>query len=367
MILFINVFITKNFATAYNRGRWGVEDRLDVFKYSLASMAAIPWTKVIIHCQLDECYQDRRPELDNYINSLFPTVSNHHVRIDKHSKWKAAMEEVFAVEGDDLVWFSCNDDHVFIDHDLEVINACERRMKDLLASGLPHVACYPSHWPEMLCHANYGVQYPVLSQSKEFFEVDWVNIDSIQIVSKSVLKHWWFSHEYGDEVFLIRTDGNIVGKGPEYIHIKQDLSVRTVIPLRELARHFDGYCRMYMPGGSADINRCTPLFIPQGFFDNNVKISFCKELRKDGYFHVNPFLANYSTVDEHGADGKWMLEDVPLFWRSKIVDIDFGPEVDRQILTAARNKAVQLVANSERAFLTVSSPVPMDWLGVAYR
>ena len=366
MILFINVFITNNFSTSYNRGLWKTQDRLDVFKYSLASMKSIPWTKVIIYCELDTCYQHRRQELDAYINDLFPNCDNYHVRIDKHSKWKNAMEEVFAIE-DDLIWFSCNDDHVFIDYDLDVLNACQRRMKQLIAEGTDKVACYISHFPEMLCHANYGKQYPILHHTREYFEVDWVNIDSIQIVSKAVLKHWWFSHEYGDEVFLIRTDGNMVGRGTEYIHINLDLSVRTIIPLREQARHFDGYCRPYMPGGSADINKCTPLFIPDGFFENQIKISFCKEIKKSGYIHVNPVLANYSTIDAQGADYKWMLEDVPLFWRERIVDIDFGPEIDRQIMIAARNKSIQLIANSERAFLSVSEPVPMDWLEVSYR
>jgi hypothetical protein len=369
MILFVNVFITRAFATSYNRGRWSGQDRLDVFKYSLASLAVIPWTKVIIHCELDECYKNRREELDKYINSLFPSdrIINHHSRIAKHSKWKTAMDELFAVEGDELVWFTCNDDHVFLDYDMDVLNACERRMNDMLKGGFAHAACYVSHWPEMLCHANYGHQYPVLDRCREFFEVEWVNIDSIQIVSKSVLKHWWFSREYGDDVFLIRSDGNMPGKGPEYIHVNLDLSVRTLIPQREIARHFDGYCRPYMPGGSADINRCTPLFVPQGFFEREIKIQFCREVRKDGYVHVNPVLANYSTVDERGADCKWMLEDIPLFWRDRIAEIDFGPEIDRQTQIFARNKAVQLVANSERAFLSVSSPVPMDWLEVSYR
>lgn len=370
MILFINVFITKNFATSYDRGHWGVHDRLDVFKYSLASMAVIPWTKVIIHCQLDEVFKDRRQELDDYIYSIFPNdrISNYHTRIDKQSKWKTAMHEVFAVEGDELVWFTCNDDHIFLDYDLDVLNACERRMNELIANGVQHVSTYFSHWPEMLCHASFDGVAEVLEQRREFFEVEWINIDSIQIVSKAVLRHWWFAHEYGDDVFLIRTDGNLCNLGPEYIHIHQDLRCRTLIPLREMARHFDGYCRPYMPGGSADINRCTPMFIPPGFFDaGGIKIAFCKEQRKDGYINVNPVLANYSTVDPAGADCKLMLEDLPLFWRNKIVDIDFGPEVDRQVLIAARNKAVQLVANSEKAFLAVSSPVPMEWLGVAYR
>lgn len=367
MILFVNVFITKNFATSYDRGKWGVQDRLDVFKYSLASMAVIPWTKVIIYCSLDECYQHRRDELDDYIKALFPDAINYHTRLDKQSKWKVAMEEVFAIQGDDLVWFTCNDDHVFVDYNLDVLNACERRMKKLMASGTPNVACYISHWPEMLCHANSGKSHPIVDRSREYFEVDWINIDSIQVLSKSVLKHWWFSHEYGDDVFLIRSDGNILGRGSEYIHINEDLPVRTLIPLREIARHFDGYCRPYMPGGSADINKCTPLAIPPGFFENQVKISFCRDKRNCDHVHVNPFLANYSTVDDNGADYKWMLEDIPLFWMNRIADIDFGPDVDREVLVFARNKALQLVANSEKNFLAISSPVSMDWLEVSYR
>jgi hypothetical protein len=78
-------------------------------------------------------------------------------------------------------------------------------------------------------------------------------------------------------------------------------------------------------------------------------------------------LANYSTVDRLGADSKMMLEDLPLFWRDRIVEIDFGPEIDREILIGARNKAVQMVAQAERAFLSVSKPVEMEWLEIAYR
>ena len=91
MILFLNVFITKNFATAYDRGNWQVQDRLDVFKYSLASMAVIPWTEVIIYCQLDECYKDRRQELNDYIAKLFSKVNNHEYRLSKQSHWQKAM------------------------------------------------------------------------------------------------------------------------------------------------------------------------------------------------------------------------------------------------------------------------------------
>jgi hypothetical protein len=344
MILFINVFITKSFATSYDRGRLPTEDRLTVFKYSLASLAVIPWSKVIIYCELDKCYEGE--DLEGYIKELFPNVSYYRRRLDKQLKWQRAMEEVFSLP-DQLVWFTCNDDHIFIDYDLDVLKACERRLLELLEKQ-PYASCYISHWAEMLCHANYGQQYPILTKAKEYFEVEWANIDSIQIVSKEVLKHWWFSKDYGNEVFLIRTDGNIPGKGPEYIHIDQDLSVRTLIPLREQARHFDGYCRPYMPGGSSDINRCPPLFIPPGFFEKQIKISYCKELIKSGYVNINPVLANYSTVDRLGADSKMMLEDLPLFWRDRIVEIDFGPEIDREILIGARNKAVQMVAQAER-------------------
>jgi hypothetical protein len=365
MILFVNVFITRNFATPYDRGRWSSQDRIDTFKYAMASMAVIPFSKVFIYAQLDECYMSRSGEINEYLVKLFGDKLVHrHFRIDKQFKWQAAMEEVF-VEKDELIWFTCNDDHVFMDYDLDVFNSIETKMKSMLETN-KYIASYISHWPEMLCHANYGRQYPILDRSREFFEVDWVNIDSIQVVSREVLRHWWFAHDYGNK-FLIRTDGNMPGRGPDYIHIHQDLSLRTLIPLREIARHFDGYSRPYIAGGSADINRCTPLFVPAGFFHDHIKISFCKEKRIDDHVHVHPCLTNYSTVDPNGADCKWMLEDIPLFWRDKIAHIEFGPEIDRSTLIHARNKAVRDVANSERAFLSVSKPVDMSWLEVAYR
>ena len=366
MMLFMNVFVTGNANTPYDRGLLPAADRLHVFKYSLASMAAIPFTKAFLYVQLDDKYADQKDALEDYCRGLFgDRLVMRHFRIDKQSGWQTAMEEVFA-EPDELVWFSCNDDHVFLDYDLDVLNAMTNRLQVMMKKH-EHVAAYISHWPEMLCHVSYGIQYPIQAVHEESFEVDWINIDSIQIVNKAVLKHWWLAHDYGEDVFLIRTDGNLAVLGPKYIHIKTDLSVRTLIPMREICRHFDGYSRPYMAGGSADINRCPPLTIPEGFWDRDVKVAFCKEARLPGYVNVHPCLANHSSVDPNGADCKWMLEDLPLFWRDRLSDLAFGPEFDRSTLIYSRNKAVQDIANSERVFLTVSKPVPMDWLKVAYR
>ena len=76
MILLFNVFITDTHAKgvgAYqNREMAKSFDKLDVYKYSLASLANVyPWKKVIINTKLDENYSGRREELNNFIREEF--------------------------------------------------------------------------------------------------------------------------------------------------------------------------------------------------------------------------------------------------------------------------------------------------------
>ena len=109
MILFLSVFITDE-RTKWSRGHYGTSyDRLNVFKYTLASYSVIKWSYVIIYYDLDVSYESRREELKGWINSLFINPIVYDYRPTHQSEWLKAMEEVFSFEDDDLVWFCCND------------------------------------------------------------------------------------------------------------------------------------------------------------------------------------------------------------------------------------------------------------------
>ena len=75
MILFVNTFITNenpNFKLSYQRGNLNTDDKLDIFKYSLASLAiAYDWSKVILKISLDNHYKQRQDELEQFIKVEF--------------------------------------------------------------------------------------------------------------------------------------------------------------------------------------------------------------------------------------------------------------------------------------------------------
>lgn len=347
MILFMNVFITDKGFVKYNRGLLPPSNRVDIFKYSLASLSVIDWSQIIIYYNLDTNYQHRRREIDEYIRSLFHDPVIYSFRNERQSQWKVAMQELFALK-DDFVWFCCNDDHIFIDCETELLKRIETKLGDLTKS-YKYISCYFSHWPEILYYGRTPPRFTkvgVVEEHKDYFITILCNHDSIQIVNKNLLRYWWFEHDYGD-VWMPRTDslGNDV-ISPE---------TACIVPYRELVRHFDGYSH-----NGIDINVCPPLFIPDGFFDNEIKILYCSNTKKKGYVHVNPLKKNYTIVDSEGADLKCVLEDLPFFWRFRIAQVEIARRENRELLLKHRNVATLKMAWQK-------SQVPVTKLEVALR
>jgi hypothetical protein len=85
MILFLNVIFTEQppippFKDAglervyygYDRGNLSSWDQIDIFKYSLASLAvAYPWSKVVLKITLEDKYLARKDELKDFIEYEF--------------------------------------------------------------------------------------------------------------------------------------------------------------------------------------------------------------------------------------------------------------------------------------------------------
>lgn len=187
----------------------------------------------------------------------------------------------------------------------------------------------------------------VIEDRKDYFMTLWPYNASIQIVNKNLLGYWWFEHDYGD-AWMPRTDtfGSTEAISPE---------TACILPYRELVRHFDGYSH-----NGIDINACPPLFIPAGFFDGEIRILYCSDNSRKGYVSVNPLKKNYTTVDSEGADLKCVLEDLPLFWRSRIAQVETARHVDEKLLLRRRNEAVLKMAWPK-------IQLPVSRLGVALR
>jgi len=341
MILFINVFITNNVLNKYDRGLLGeIEDRLSVFKYSLASLAVINWDYVIIYYELDKSYKSRQQEVDAFINHLFNKPKIYHFRNDNQMKWQLAVNEVLKLDQCNLVWFTCNDDHIFIDYDISYLYSIKKQLLEL-SQEYKYISCYLSHWPEMVrmikSLSKYGGE--IIKDLNDFFLIKWRNIDSIQIINTELLRYWWFENDYGDAT-LVRTDtpkrlGGVPVISPDTV---------TLIPYRELVRHYDGY-----PHVGISINDCPPLLIPDGFFNSDIRIQYCIDKKKDGYLSINPFKDNYTTVDENGADLKCLISEIPIFWKDRVSEIDSKEYLKTTKLISARNRAVLRIASADRA------------------
>lgn len=337
MILFINCFLTDQRSYFEDRGLYPREDCVDTFKYMLASLAVIPWTKVYIYCLLDENYKHRRLELNDFIFSAFgPTAVSHHYRNGQQRQWREVVDEICSLE-DNLVWFLNNHDHIFMDSQLDYLKRLTLALENKIAAGEKLVSCYFTHHPEMLLNwsgawqfMNYQGNSP-LEITKEYFSIRWLNNDSVQLISTAILRNWWFDYDYGEQIFH-RTDGNVKSN-----------HALCLIPFREIVRHYDGYTRWNW----CDMNKITPLTIPPGFWEGRIKIQYCGKEPKPGYVHINPLVEKYACCDPQGVHYKWLLEDIPLFWRKRIELIEIEEKIDPTILLQARNEAIWQAANAD--------------------
>lgn len=326
MILFVNVKITSDFLTYYERGLLPSAERAQVFRYAMASLAVIPWSTVHLYIEFDHTQEQHREIVMADIERLFPSAKISTRRLAYQYEWQQAVEELEALD-DELVWFLCNDDHVFIDSSLDTVMSIEQHMLRLMETN-PYVACPFSHWPEHIavftqrnCHVEEG-----------HLLAPHANTDSVQIVTKAILRHWWFSTDYGG-VEMPRTDWHTQA------NVAYPQPGLGVLPLKEMVRHFDGYSHV-----GIDLNMCQPLSIPAGFFENNLRLQYGGE-PQPGAVLIDPLNCHSSAVAATGASFSVTLDQLPLFWQRAIVETAIVRQPEREDELAADAARFKLAAS----------------------
>ena len=81
MVLLFNIYLTNTPGNSqtnlFDRGTLPSHSKLDVTKYSLASLAvAYPWTRAIINIELDPVYYsiEDQKNLEDYVNNTFTST-----------------------------------------------------------------------------------------------------------------------------------------------------------------------------------------------------------------------------------------------------------------------------------------------------
>lgn len=347
MILLCNTLITetrpsigKGFVFRENLKSFS---NYDIFKYSLASLAvAYPWSKIILKISLDDIYKPRQQELEDFIKNEFKgfNLILEWKRNEYQNDWKQSYELL----DNNLIWFYCNHDHIFLDSSKEYLKSLVDNIKNekLCSVGF-------SHWPECIRTIRQGLYpYPLSSPEKHpsykiynnYLSVDSTNFDSIQIITKELYYRWWFEGEF-NHIKLPRPDYFGIGLA----EIKSVPIHKTVAPLKEICRHFDGYQHIN-PG--INNNQCPAIDIPPGFFENDIKIRYGYDDYKEGWVNINPKNSNYYAYDKTGTDYKFTLEDLPLVWKNKISIIDSNPNISEEEMIQYRLKSIlEMIYTSE--------------------
>jgi hypothetical protein len=337
MILFINTFITDKVlpgSTLQPHRMWNREflnqySSFDTFKYSLASLAPIyDWKNIILKISLDEEYKSRQSELENFIKEEFhgKCINIFWKRNELQSEW----QESYDLLDDDLIWLNCNHDHICLDSNSNYLNHIVSKMRleqDQLISS------YYTHWPESISHLSDNCNPKNLIINEDYATMNQETCDSLNIISKNLYKKWWFSVKLPNQCKFPRPDwsSNMLSNFVSTPEQKQ------FIQFKEQSRHFDAYYHMTR-------NQCPALNIPEGFFENNIKISIGNQSRLNGYTWLNPSVADNVSENPNGVDYKILEEDIPLFWNKRISEIK-RYQFDKNTAIENRLKSVMNMIN----------------------
>lgn len=304
-----------------------VHDKLDVFKYALASYASMTWEEVHLYYELGPEFEHRNEELRLYARELFPrALLLNENRISTLSGWREALS-LLPGSPEQLIWLSCNDDHVLIHHDSATINEIERVAGSLL-SVTRHVSVLVTHWQETVAAPErYRLLKKLGSRLSETpaYRAEVVSVGdlwsvtslrsaiSTQIVNKALL-NFWFSEPNSLPLDLRRTD--LIERFPD--------DLLSICPHSELVRHFDAYSHVGIPLGVVPV-----MMIPDGFFDGKIKLLYGGNRRRSGYVWLHPLRRMFGPEilhkDRSTKDGRcdWniTLDEIPLFWRTRISEI----------------------------------------------
>ena len=189
MILFLNVgLFNQRLGPMQNREFAKNYDKIEVFKYSLSSLVYLyKWSKAIIYYQLGPEYADREKELQEYIETEFKdfNLTTRNYRNETPTQWK----ETFELFDENLIFYNCNHDHVFIDPDPSYFASV---VKDF-EHNQELISITWSHWPEYMSNSwsedCYHLQVKDINVYDKYmtYKIPF-DINSVNIINKNTLK-----------------------------------------------------------------------------------------------------------------------------------------------------------------------------------
>lgn len=342
MILYFDNYITQASLTSgapvwSDRVRKGkaeiyrMPSKLEISLYALASYAVLDWSAVVIKYELED--KSKSEYFESEVRKLFPKATIIQGRSDSQAKFQESIK-LLRTFSDEWVFYAGNNDHPFVSASKDTLNHCLARANELKKENR-FVSIYLSQMLEGLGAMDpHSIRHE--KNWKKLGEDEWCAwasvkggyFDAIQIVSMELFEHWFSSKDLSaSKVRLFRSDPL-----EHLIDVPEQL---VVVPKNELCAHFDGYSHLVLHGYSDPDSLYPPLFIPPGFFEGKMRIAYGHDDYREGWVNINPRASEYSFNAKGGTDLKTALEDLPLFWRARIPQVDIHPKADRKKLRAA--------------------------------
>ena len=320
MIVWFNCKITDERLNPQNIIRYNLRDdnRFDVARYSFASFAPLEplVSKFIFNLELADQHQGRELEMESWLRSLFPNdkLVIHWNRRNTIADWRKFQEEIADID-DDLIFPAGNEDHIFLDSNIEVFRQGLEYIKN---DSNPYAVLMTSHWPESI-RASF-VYNGELYSCGNFVTYNMPNNDAIR-----VMKRFYFN-QYIDSV----KDESMTLFRTEHWNSIGFVNNKIYVPTKEQFRHFDGYAHVQV---GPDV--CPPMEIPPNFF-NGMTVRYGFNDRKDDCLNVNPLAENLYTVDSvNGSEYKFVKSEFPAFWKNHTSNQIENPNVNEDELNTA--------------------------------
>jgi hypothetical protein len=350
LVLFFNVYLTdkpryqgaafqnpvdeylKRVRSTESVYRW--RSKADICKYSLASLASISWAGAVINISTDESYSvEQVSDLIGYARGLFPGAEISNERASTRKGYIDALEGIRRRFPSAWVFFCPNHDHVFVGVH-PALPALMANYADAIRTTTRCVTrvCY-SHQLENILAVRPGS--PI--RGMHLLGGGIVRENGHLLLVERPRMAWdsyYISHidDITSYFYSSRNDGYCPRGEDCFPYPFPEIRNLAVIPKRRLCDHYDGYYHTFghpVFGNFGDrfALRVPPLFIPDGFFESDVRIRFGYAERADRWVNVNPRVPDYSYADEAGTDLRCNLVDLPYFWKSRISRVECDPSV----------------------------------------
>ena len=246
--------------------------------------------------------------------------------------------EIINSLNDDLIFYAPNNDHPMIltnlDYLVELIKLAKKYMLfyDYVSILYSHFSEFknitnpntPFNWLfgkdcKIIEENNFG--QVVLKQKGEN--------SSILIVNKKLLNYWFGSKDLGD-VKIIRSEDVM-----NYFTTENQI---LIIPKYQICAHYDSYVHTHHFLYEIRQYQIPPLFIPVGFFEGCIKIRYGYNDYKEGWININPRLKFYVFENKKNkVDLKIAINEIPLFWKNRISQIDINKDINEFRLSKSIN------------------------------